>query len=82
MKLLFFIFLNAGVAICVKCWEGNTMGTFSLCMVRQTPSLMPLFQDNLGKLSPEKYFDEAGYDGVAVVSAGPYAYHLHIAPDR
>ena len=43
---------------------------------------MPLFQDNLGKLSPEKYFDEAGYDGVAVVSAGPYAYHLHIAPDR
>jgi len=41
--------------------------------------------DNLGKLTPERYtildFTEARDDGVAVASAGPYADHLHLAPD-
>jgi len=27
-------------------------------------------------------FNEARDDGVAVASAGPYANHLHLAPDR
>jgi len=27
-------------------------------------------------------FNEAGDDEVAVTSAGPYANHLHLAPDR
>jgi len=27
-------------------------------------------------------FNEARYDGMAVASAGPYANHLHLAPDR
>jgi len=31
---------------------------------------------------PFRNFTEAGDDGVAVVSAGPYANHLHLAPDR
>ena len=44
------------------------------------------FQDNLGKLAPEKLnqsgFNEARDDGVAVASAGPYANHLQLAADR
>ena len=27
-------------------------------------------------------FNEAKYDGVTVASAGPYANHLHLTPDR
>jgi len=45
-----------------------------------------LFQENLGKLAPEMYtildFNEARDDGLAVAFAGPYANHLHLAPDR
>jgi len=43
-------------------------------------------QDNLGKLAPERQtildFTGVRDDGVAVASAGPYANHLHLAPDR
>jgi len=39
-----------------------------------------------GKPAPERLnqldFPGAGDDGVAVASAGPYANHLHLAPDR
>jgi len=28
------------------------------------------------------HFNEAIYDGVAVASAGPYANHLYVVPDR
>jgi len=44
------------------------------------------FQDNLGKPATEGktilYFNEARDDGVEVASAGPYANHLHLTPDR
>jgi len=47
--------------------------------------LTAFFQDNLGKPAPERYtildFTAAKDDGVAVASDGPYAYHLHLAPD-
>jgi len=47
---------------------------------------MAFFQDNLGKLARERQtsldFIGARDDGVAVASAGPYANHLHLAPDR
>jgi len=43
-------------------------------------------QDNLGKPAPDGLnhsdFNEARDDGMAVASAGPYASHLHLAPDR
>jgi len=45
------------------------------------------FQYNLDKHAGAKRvknnldFNEARDDGVAVASAGPYAYHLHLAPD-
>jgi len=43
-------------------------------------------QDKLGKLAPERQtildFAGARDDGLAVASAGPYANHLHLAPDR
>jgi len=46
----------------------------------------PLFQQNPGKSAPEKQtildFNKARDDGVAVASAGPYANHLHLAPDK
>jgi len=48
--------------------------------------LMNRTEQNLGKPAPEKYtirdFTAARDDGVAVASAGPYANHLHLAPDR
>jgi len=48
--------------------------------------LAAFLQDNLGKPAPERYiildFTGARDDGVAVASAGPYANHLHFAPDR
>jgi len=51
-----------------------------------TPVKRPLFQDNLGKLAPERFnqsgLDEARDDGVAVASAGPYPNHLNLAPNR
>jgi len=40
---------------------------------------MAFIQDNLGKPAPER--TRARDDGVAVASAGPYANHLHLAPD-
>jgi len=47
---------------------------------------MAFFQDNLGKPAPESEtildFNEARDDGVALASAGPYANHLHLTPDR
>jgi len=43
-------------------------------------------QDNLGKPARERKtvldFTAARDDGVAVASSGPYANHLHLAPDR
>jgi len=42
----------------------------------------PLFQDNLGKPAPEILNQLKRDDMVAVASAGPYANHLHLAPDR
>ena len=40
----------------------------------------------MGEPAPETYtildFTGARDDGVAVESAGPYANHLHLAPDR
>jgi len=48
-------------------------------------SLMAFFQDNLGKPALERYtildFTAVRDNGVAVASAGPYANHLHLAPD-
>jgi len=48
--------------------------------------LTAFFQDNLGKPATESQtilvFIAARDDGVAVASAGPYAIHLHLAPDR
>jgi len=48
--------------------------------------LMAFFQDNLGKLVPERYtildFTGASDDGVAVASGGPYANRLRLAQDR
>jgi len=36
-----------------------------------------------GKPAPERLdFNEARDDGVAAASAGPYANHLHLTPDR
>jgi len=47
---------------------------------------LAFFQDNLGKIAPEKLtildFNEVKDDGVAVASAGPYANHVHRAPER
>jgi len=47
---------------------------------------MAPFQDILNKPVPKGKtilgFNEARDDGVAVTSAGPYANHLHFAPDR
>jgi len=44
------------------------------------------FPGQTGKSAPERQtildFTEARGDGVAVKSAGPYANHLHLAPDR
>jgi len=44
--------------------------------------LAAFFQDNLGKPAPERQtiLDFTGW--VAEASAGPYADHLHLAPDR
>jgi len=39
----------------------------------------------MGKPAPKQAnldFNEARDDGVAVASAGPYANHLHLVPDR
>ena len=48
--------------------------------------LTAFFQNNLGRPAPERYnildFTGARDDGVAVASAGPYAHHLHLTPDR
>jgi len=48
--------------------------------------LTVFFQDNVGKPAPERNtildFTGARDDGVAVESAGPYANHLHLTPDR
>jgi len=48
--------------------------------------LTAFFQDNLGKPAPERQtfldFTGARDDGVAVLSAGPYANHLHLIRDR
>jgi len=44
---------------------------------------MAFFQDNLGKPTPGNLdFNKARDDEVAVASAGPYANHLHLAPER
>jgi len=46
---------------------------------------MAFIQDNLGKSAPRKNildFPGARDGGVEVASAGPYANHLHLAPDR
>jgi len=41
-----------------------------------------MLSDNLGKPAQAILdFEEARDDGVAVASAGPYANHLHLAPD-
>jgi len=44
------------------------------------------FPDNLGKPAPEWQtipdFYEARHNEVAVASTGPYANHLHLAPDK
>jgi len=52
------------------------------CYIRLTA----FFQDKLGKPAPERYtildFAGARDDGAAVASAGPYANHLHLSPDR
>jgi len=44
------------------------------------------FRENLGMLAPERYtildFTGARDDELAMASAGPYANHLHLAPDR
>jgi len=46
---------------------------------------MAFFKDNLSKPAPERQtildFTEARDDEVAVASTGPYANHLHLAPD-
>jgi len=46
---------------------------------------MAFFQDNLSKPAPERQtildFTGARNNGVAVASAGPYANHLHLAPE-
>jgi len=39
-------------------------------------------QGGTRKVKPITDFDEATDDAVAVTSAGPYADHLHLAPDR
>jgi len=48
--------------------------------------LTAFFQDNLGNRAPERQtileFTGARDDGAAVASAGPYASHLHLAPDK
>jgi len=48
--------------------------------------LTAFFQDNLGKLAPERWtildFTGARDDGVAVAIVGSYANHLHLARDR
>jgi len=48
--------------------------------------LTAFFEDNLGKPAPERKtildFTRVRDDRVAVASAGPYANHLHLAPDR
>ena len=38
--------------------------------------------DNTRKVKTNLDFNEARHDRVAVASAGPYANHLHLAPDR
>jgi len=42
--------------------------------VTDPPFYWTHFQDNLGKPAPD--------DGMAVASAGPYANHLDLTPDR
>jgi len=63
----------------------------STCKVREkyyyyTPFKWPLFQENLGKPAPERLtildFNEARNDGVAVMSASPYANHLRLVLDK
>jgi len=48
--------------------------------------MFSFFQDNLDKLAPERStiadFTGASDDGVTVALAGPYANHLHLAPER
>jgi len=47
---------------------------------------MAFFQDNLGKPASKRQtildFTGARDDEAAVASAGPYANHFHLAPDR
>jgi len=47
---------------------------------------MAFFPDNLGKLARERQiildFTAARDNGMVVASAGPYANHLHLAPDK
>jgi len=54
-------------------------------------SFNDLFQDNLGKSTPERYkplskwlldFNEARDDGVAMASVEPYVTHLHFTANR
>ena len=57
------------------------------CTTTTTTSVkQPFFLDKLGKPAPERQnhldFNEERDNGVAVASAGPYANHLHLVPDR
>jgi len=50
---------------------------------RRDIRLMASFPVQPGKPVPGRLCQsEAGDDGVAVASSGPYADHLHLAPDR
>jgi len=67
-------------------WTKKTVISPSPQVLHYYIRLMAFFPDNLGKPAPKRQtildFTGARHDGVALASAGPYANHLHLAPDR
>jgi len=82
--------VGTGIVVCYS--EGPLGLTLRLTLLTLTlnrtltATTTTFFQDNLGKPAPQRLtileFTAARDDRVAVASAGPYANHLHLVPDR
>ena len=70
--------------------DGTTTCSLPSLPIKQLPTLQtdrhPFTRQSgqavIGKVKPFSILNEARDDGVAVASAGPYADHLHLAPDN
>jgi len=77
---------NEYIGWCKKQATGNFESKKSSILLLLHPFNALFFQDYLGKPATKKYtilnFTAARDDEVAVASAGSYANHLHLTPER